>query len=263
MAHIFFEELENRKSTQTIFTSGGTFANWSGSTYQATPPANFYGVYGLSTPSYTPINLGWPSQKYPINIPYAIYGISPSPWPLEFPDWQNPFNPIDIIRPLYGINPSPIWPIDKIDIPRPLYGISPSPWPIQAPVWPVWQNPVYPNDPPVLLYGIFLPSDTTSVIPDLQPPDYPIAPIVAYYGAPIPYPISIYPDITSPVDDVPVNTLPKKIDDWLYPIKKPKQNNPGWQNPITVKPDPPIIPIEPPRIYPLYGIQLQDTGLLY
>ena len=168
MAHIFFEKLENRRSTQSLYSG-------------YTPPYNeitaYYGVavalYGISNPNpfpstdYAPLwNLGgyYPYYNPPIsgwNKPFnqntwtnplssLFGGISNlfSPFLNNFSGlygWQSP-----ITWPSYsypGYNPGNIFPNDM----RPVYGIS-----VDPNSSPTFYTP--PLSPQWLLYGVSLPS---------------------------------------------------------------------------------------------------------
>lgn len=86
MAHIFFERLETRRSTQSLY--GG----WGG--YSA-PNQYMQGYYGISTyyPDYT---TPYPSSYYPSYYPSGGYYPSYNP----YPNWYNPY-------PSSWMNPSP------------------------------------------------------------------------------------------------------------------------------------------------------------
>ncbi|MGA1868440.1 MAG: hypothetical protein ACMUJM_07815 [bacterium] len=194
MAHIFFEKLENRKNTQTLFWEISQFAGQWGS------PSSFS---FRNTP------------QYPTSRVVAYYGV-PAPWqPIEIPSWKQPtypWNPIDIVFPLYGVNPSP-WKVIE---------------------FPDWSNPIPPIEQPVLLYGVFPSPVNPIEIPDIPSSLYPIDPVVTYYGITTPIPLTEYPDIITPIHPSqikPIDTSypgppPRKIDDWKNPISDPEPVTP-------------------------------------
>ena len=105
MPHIFFEPLEKRQSTQTLFP---TFGNTAIAIYSApvpeygvgigyTPPSNNYLLYGINPPSigYSPWSggglFGW-SNPFSNYNPWSSWGSSwSSPWSSWGSSWSSPW----------------------------------------------------------------------------------------------------------------------------------------------------------------------------
>jgi len=229
MAHIFFEKLENRRSTQSLFSGYST----PGSTVQAiyAAPTNqvatYYGVMQPSTsypPSSSTGSYPWGGWGYGYGTGYGTgygygYGFNPygfggynlfNPLPL----WNNPFNsyPYSYSSPWTspfsnlwsGVNNllSPVW-----NILGGLFGLQSSPWPVY-PGYPGYpgstspgqvlppygvQVPLYAAQvpSPTLLYGINLPTTTSSYTPSTSysPPS---SSVWALYGVSVSQPTTSY-----------------------------------------------------------------------
>jgi len=166
MPHVFFEPLERRQSTQTLFSGFPEFVTY----------------YGVS--------IGYPGTGYtPPDTPRLLYGVSPpstDPTGGYFP-WRggilfggsgyNPWtNPVNSYNPWNSWGGSPIW-----DYIGGLFGGS-------FPSW-SWRK----NQPSVpdfrLLYGVFpTPQPLYGVGISPAPP----TDVIAYYGISVPQQVSIF-----------------------------------------------------------------------
>ena len=201
MAHIFFEKLENRRSTQSLY--GGYITPYNEITA-------YYGIsttlYGISNPdpfpsigyipqwnsgynpymSYTPYSM-WntPFNEYTWTNPFSnflggignffspflnsfrgFFGWQPSPWSVySYPDYTYPGNifPGDI-RALYGISIDPVYPVPSYSPP------NSTSWllygvstPISVPGWPS-DSYSPPLSPGLYMYAVGVPAGTSSAV---------------------------------------------------------------------------------------------------
>ncbi|MEW6381295.1 MAG: hypothetical protein AB1611_17055 [bacterium] len=204
MAHIFFERLENRQSTQSLYAGYGIPATTPRLYYgiQTTDTATYYGVGVQTTSQYNPLLYpsfgsypwgGWSSWGY--GYGYNPYGFGSYSLFNPIALWNNPFTPYaspwaNPFSNLWGgISNlfSPLW-----NIFGGLFGWQSSPW-SGYPVSPGSYTPdpggavaIYaaPISGPIALYAIDLPSTSTSYSP-------PGSTVWALYG--ISQPVSSWP----------------------------------------------------------------------